>query len=95
MLPPLGYWVSSARFSRVRRVSQGGETEHLGNAEADRTGSLVGKVFERERDRTGREVDGDDVTVVTGALSVSGEPRKLNSAIAGHVRTSETGWEAG
>jgi hypothetical protein len=42
----------------------------------------------------GFEVDGDDTIVDTGALSVSGEARKLNSAITGYVRTSDRakGW---
>lgn len=39
----------------------------------------------------GCEVEEDEAIVATGALSVSGEARKLNSAITGCVRTSEIG----
>ena len=37
----------------------------------------------------GFEVGDDDTIVDTGTLSVSEEARKLNSAIAGYVRTSK------
>ena len=34
-------------------------------------------------------MDDDDKTAVIGALSVSGEVRKLNSAITGYVKASD------
>ena len=46
-------------------------------------------------DMGGCEVVEDGSTVDKGALSVSGEARKLISAIIGHVRTPGMGQETG